>query len=218
MKKLYWSTALMIGMLILMNELDRVVQTEQRKAPTKTSSVKTSAKLALAIPQARPLAGLTTEHKTVDPFSPMQIAEQYLQAHREDFNIQSYHELRPELRRTPLSTHVHFSVYQDNVWISGVGLTIEVDPSNGQITSVDNRYRPFAKIELHQNLLPPQEVIQEAALLLGHSPANLSVGSTIIFTANEPEPAYIVHSRQDSSQMVFSASSGQLLSRSVPRN
>lgn len=88
-----------------------------------------------------------------DPF--MVLAERQLEEHRRDWNIQSYHELRPEVTRDPLGATVVYQIYQDGIPVGGMTIRMRFSREQ-QLEQVDNGYRPIEYLSVKDAGSPAQ--------------------------------------------------------------
>lgn len=122
---------------------------------------------------------------------PVKAALEYIEEHRETWNIRSHHELRPSLTSSPLGAAVRFDVLQDGLAVSGLSITIHLGRNN-EVRSVDNMYRPLEPTDLSQSML----TAEEAAGLVGErylaSEDGAEPGMVLYAnpSAQSPEPAY----------------------------
>jgi hypothetical protein len=96
---------------------------------------------------------------------PLDVADQFVKAHREEWQLQPYHELRGSLLLSPeIGTKVKYSVYQDGVLI--LGLDIEVDVgSDLKVQAFQNNYRPVVHIDFQKNrYLTAEQVAGKASV------------------------------------------------------
>ncbi len=158
--------------------------------------------------------------------TPREVAQNFIDAHREEWKIQPHHELVPEISRFPLGSRVHYQVLQDGIPVVGMGIDVRMD-SSLQVVEVQNEYRPLEKADVKGSQLPVGEILKEASQHYAYQPdtnAESAASSNQILFVSEamttPELAVVIPlvKGTQSYQVVFRASDGQFLGRSKSRS
>jgi Zn-dependent metalloprotease len=89
------------------------------------------------------------------------VADEFLSGHRDEWQIQSYHELKADVFPNSEGTKVKYTVFQDGIPIVGMNIIVEVGADH-QILSVTNGYHPVARADLEENAALPAEEIASA--------------------------------------------------------
>lgn len=155
--------------------------------------------------------------------SPLEVANAYLEAHKSLWKIQQHHQLRPVEFRTPLGSKVKYSVFQGNIPVLEMGIEIQLD-RNLNVTQVQNSYRPIAEVNLKTPALTAAEVVEKNGDRYQLEEES-SILSPVLYSRlgdAAPELAYVVSVKEKgqeshSFQILFRASDGQVLSKSIAR-
>lgn len=155
----------------------------------------------------------------------LEIARSYLKSHREDLKIQPYHDLRPVEFKTPLGTTVIFTVFQDNLPLLNIEMSVQVTKEL-TIADVRGNYRPVKRANVNTPRMSPQEVLERIAYRYDPEPSSVAGATSVIYVhpeSDKPELAYVLavkdRGRKSNSvvQAIIRATDGQLLGRSVAR-
>lgn len=159
---------------------------------------------------------------------PVEVTREFLNAHREEWKLQTYHELRPVEHRTPLGSQVKYAVYQDGIPIVGLAIDFRL-AANLQILEVDNRYQSLERLDLDSLQILNEEEISETALGKQYRPDpgvsnQFSKVLVVVPGQNTPELAYVAAVREqtlDSKsrpvKLLLRATDGQILKKSFSR-
>jgi len=157
--------------------------------------------------------------------TPLEVGENFLALQRAKIELRDYHELVPQVSRTPLGPRIIYQIRQDGVPIIGMNLRLRLNREL-EVIEFENRYRPIHKIEIDAPL-KPEEVLERVADRYRFAPTSetLAFATKVIFAKEGdsiPELAYTMPMsrcgpRSPHCQVVFRASDGQLLARSVAR-
>lgn len=218
MRRLFVVSAIVLAIYIAVEEFQDYVTLNKKTASAQTALEKNS---QLAVPTIQlPVRTITS---TKSEKSPIEVADAYLKEHRELWKVQAFHELRPVEFRTPLGTKVKYSVFQNNIPIVDMGIEIQIDRTMN-VTDVLNNYRPLEKASATRPALTMEEIVGRNADRYELEASNIQ--SPPVYFArpgnSSPELAYLVSVKdklQDSRpvQILFRASDGQVLSKSVAR-
>ena len=144
------------------------------------------------IPRARSIASIGNVDKSLGR-SPQEIADNYLNNHREEWHIQEYHQLRSELHASPVETTVIYRVYQVQYPVLGMKIAIHI-AKNFEVTSVDNTYRPVRKVDISQEpFLSAEEIIERIPPRFIADAATAAKAASVLYvpsSGDEPELAY----------------------------
>ena len=177
-----------------------------------------------SLPRARSISALGNVDTSLGK-SPQEIADNYLNNHREEWHIQDYHQLRAELHASPVETTVIYRVYQDQLPVLGMKIEILVG-KNLEVKSVQNSYRPVRKVDFsHEPFLSAEEVIERIPPQFVADGATASHAASVLYvpaSTDEPELAYTMPLQEGAPtphpiHLLLRAADGQLLGRSVPR-
>lgn len=218
MRKLFVFSAMLLAFYIALQELQDPWKTRPRPVVAESAGGRPE---QLALPSIQlPLRApsMTKAKKTA-----METADAYLNDHQAEWKIQPFHQLRPEEFKTPLGTKIKYSVFQGQVPVIDMGVEIQLD-RNQNVIDVQNQYRPLEKADM-DNLLSLEEIVDrnsERYELHGEerlSPPVLFVRSG----SNVPEAAYLISVKDKtrdarSVQILFRASDGHIISKSVSRS
>jgi hypothetical protein len=154
----------------------------------------------------------------------IQIANAFIETHREEWKLQPHHSLRPEIVKTPLGSTVKYSFYENGYWLMGMDLEVHVAPS-GKVTATRNNYQPLPRADFSRGVLPVTELPLPGDFEL-ITEAGAGATTALLFsrpseTLHAPEPAYSLTVKDPSSghivHGIFRASDGQLLALSKAR-
>lgn len=218
MKKWLLFLAIAIGAALFlffqMNSGRRGASIGQHSAPARTEALRVVKRQAASLPQ---YGGRT----------PREAADLFVEAHREEWKIQSHHELRSEVSRSPLGSSVHYDVYQDGIPVVGVGIDIRLDREL-RVVDVENGYRPLEKADTSVAQLPVEQIVKEAGDRYAYrAEGPVETTSRILFASEamtSPELAVVVplikqtDKGVQSYQVVFRATDGQFLGRTKSRS
>lgn len=153
----------------------------------------------------------------------LRAATEFLESHREEWELRDYHEFHPEVFQDPLLTTVKFRVTQDQIPVQGMEIVIEIDAEKNA-TLARKEYRPLAKAELDGNVLGIQEVIQKnsESFLMETAPEGEARSLMAPEGSDEPVLVYGVSAHEKNGAgrpvyVLFRASDGQPMSRSYTR-
>jgi len=157
--------------------------------------------------------------------SAREVADKFIEAHRETWQIQAHHELRGDVTDSPMGSRVHYEVYQDGMPVIGLGIDIRLN-RDLEVVDVENGYRPLEKADLNGRQLPVEEIVKETSERYKMQPDGeiADAESLKILFASEastsPEVALVLPLRKglQSYQVVIRASDGQLLGRTKSRS
>jgi len=159
--------------------------------------------------------------------TPRETADNYVEAHREEWKLQAHHELRGEVSRSPLGSSVHYDIYQDGLPVVGVGIDIRMNREL-QVVEVENGYRPLEKADTHVAQLPVEEIVKVAGDRYAYrADGPVQTESRILFASEamtSPQLAVVVPLVKEtdkgvqSYQVVFRATDGQFLGRTISRS
>jgi Zn-dependent metalloprotease len=108
------------------------------------------------LPKARDEAMIHSSFESEPSVNVAQIADNFLREHRDEWQIQSYHELRPDVLAQ--GTQVKYAVYQNGIPIEGMEITLNLSKDH-KIESVTNGYHPVARVEVDESAVMPAEEI-----------------------------------------------------------
>lgn len=160
----------------------------------------------------------------------LEVTRNYIDLHRDEWKIQSHHELVGEEFQSPLGSRVRYSIYQEGLPVFGLGIAFRLNPDL-QILEVENEYRPLEKADLQGPQLGVTEIVQDASkryrfvadgnlanstakVLFAH-PAESTPSLAIVIPMKESVTEKGKRSR--GFQMMFRARDGQLLQRTASR-
>ncbi len=154
----------------------------------------------------------------------LRAATDFLEAHREEWELREYHEFHPEVFQDPLVTTVKFRVTQDGVPIQGQEIVLEVD-SQKNVQLAKKEYRPLAKAEGEESPMVLGDVLQKNSREFVTSATADDLKSKVFVVlegTDEPVLTYGVsgHERSGAQRPVyvlFRASDGQPVARSYSR-
>jgi Zn-dependent metalloprotease len=195
--------------------------------PTADSHIEAGALIPVSLPKARTELPSYIPTTPVDPkTAAFQVAMTYLDEHREEWQIQNYHELRPSLSGNPSSYVVTYQAFQENLPVMGMEIRMRMD-QDSQVVDVQNGYHPVNKVDLSDpEILTSQEAMQRLPENYVVDMSGMLSGATReIFTTNdeEAELAYAIQTKDadnnsESVRLVINAVNGEILSRSDTRD
>lgn len=219
MRKYIIVGTILMAVLVAVDEMESFFRSRQdtRKLSRAAS---TAAIPPVALPQ---LAFKSESQMKIAGATPLDVAKNFLEAHRAEWGLQPYHDFRPVEFSNPLGTKVKFSVYQSGVPIVDMGIQIEIG-RDLSVKGVQNNYRPLAKADLSLRNLSAQQLMDrnQGRFELDGPTSSLS---PVLFARPgkaEPEVAYLIPVRDRrknsaSVQVLFRASDGQVLGKSFDR-
>jgi len=183
-----------------------------RQARPQMGSVASS----VLFPLQRPAAHSTLSD-IASPQSALEEANAYLSAHRAEWHIQKYHELRPRLTTTPLGSTIRYDVFQSGVPVLGIPIILHVDLT-GKINA-DLYYRPIGEVNIsNPSVMTSEDVLNTVADKFSEDPAVGSNPSKVIIAnqASSGDLAYAVpvldkESGNTPVEVFLRASDGQIL-------
>lgn len=178
---------------------------------------------AVGLPAKRVMQALLPDSPLT--VSLVDVANNFLNARRQEWQIQDHHELRPAVHESPLSTEVKYAVYQDGVPIVGLEIRIRIGKGT-EVESVDNRYLPLKKVDVNDVLLSEANETVERLRSLGYAVDNKAQGewSRVLVPVegtDVPEVAYVITARdmrRRSVELLVRATDNQILRRMYPRS
>lgn len=193
-------------------------------SPTKApASESRTASLSLDLPQPRrvtPILGNGNLGST-----PEEVAERYVDLHREVWGLKEYHRLHPTVFRTPLGTRINYAVYQGQVPILGMEVRIQIDRFL-KVAKVENEYRPLARIDIPENLPKVEELVDRHLDEVFELDRRAGVSDAPVLVpvrgSDEPVLAFVIPAKEKTNrrrpvQLLLRADDGQILRRSVSR-
>ncbi len=154
--------------------------------------------------------------------NPVQVANNYLKEHRDQFQIQSYHELRPVPIATASGTTVKYSVYQDKLPIIGLGIEIKI-AKDFSVEGLENNYRPVQAADLSNTGIPLKKILERVSQRYIAEETSVAHASSILYldsVSAAPELVYVVSLKENlgkgrNLQVLFRASDGLILGKSL---
>jgi hypothetical protein len=154
--------------------------------------------------------------------SPVDRAKEYLEQNRQVLGLKEYHEFRPEEYKTPLSTHVRFSVFEKGTQILNLGIEVEIGRDN-EVKLVEKQYwdlqpgmEPSQAIPLSKIMARYQDVYRVDEASLSEKPVlSASEGSAT------PERVYVLSAREKNGkrvQLLIRANDGNLAAKLYSRS
>jgi hypothetical protein len=200
--------------------------TPPESSGSSVSLIARQASLSVPLPIQRAvetLANAIPQEANAPRLRAAEIAQAYLEAHRETWGIQAHHQMKPEVAQSPLGSVVQFSVYQDEIPILGMGIEMRLG-WNGEILEVKSQYRPVSAVDVNQPVVSPEAFLAGASGRFEAAAGSGPASSVIYLPPGDGEPimaiAMMVHRTghpEQSVQAVFRASDGQLLGLSSAR-
>ena len=175
------------------------------------------------VPHARSIASIGNVDTSLGR-SPQEVADNYLNSHREEWHVQDYHQLRSELHASPVETTVIYRVYQDQYPVLGMKIAIHI-AKNFEVTSVENTYRPVRKVDVsHEPFLSAEEIIERIPPRFVADGSTAAKAASVLYvpsSGDEPELAYTMPLQEEGAtpqpvHLLLRAADGELLGRSVP--
>lgn len=214
MRRLFVVSAIMLAIYISFEEFRDYLNVNR-----KTTSI-AAGQLASPLMQLPVRAPSSTENIKK---SPTDIANEYLSGHKALWKIQPFHALHPVEFRTPLGTKVKYSVFQGEVPIVDMEIEIQLD-RNLNVSNVQSNYRPLEMAAVKNPALSAEDIVnRNSDRYETEGEAKLTPPVLFARPGNAtPELAYLVSVRDKSQasrsvQILFRASDGQVLSKSVSR-
>ncbi len=154
-------------------------------------------------------------------------ANEYLKSHREEWHIQSFHELRSEMETSPLGHSVRYDVYQDGIPVLASAILVQIDLRGNASATID--YQAIEKIDLaNAKMMPFEEALNNLSDKFGEDPAVPATPRKVILinrtTQQAPfgELAYLVSvidkTHGTPLELVLRASDGQVLKKVFGRS
>jgi hypothetical protein len=211
--------ALLIAALIAVDEFESMLRQHQSKISSRFMKKPTTASIpAIPFPDTKNLG------VKVKGNNPIEVATEYLEEHREEWNLQPYHDFRAVEFHTPLGTKVKFSVYQSDVPIVEMGIQMEIG-RDLTVLNVQNKYQPIAKADIDLRGLDAEQILGKNS---GRYEADgeSKLPPPVLFVrpgSRQPELAYLLSVKDrglDSRpvQILFRASDGQVLAKTLSRS
>ena len=148
-------------------------------------------------------------------------AQEYVDAHRKTLRIGDHHRLVPQLDQNPLGTVVRYQVYEKNLPIMGMDITVHFS-SRGSITQLENHYRALEPVS-DEKTISEERILKLVTDRYGYQPTDHPI-SHILYAGSEndtaPTRAYVIQVRLSSGrpmQLMVRATDGLLLSRVFTR-
>lgn len=176
---------------------------------------------ALPAPRGTPFNAQTIAQAEQD--GAMAIANQFVEAHREEWRLQPYHELRAAVFESPFSAKVAYQVYQDNLPIIGMRIVVEVD-RNRKAILFESNYRSVERLDVSR-----VEAMTELDLIRGlgeryeerREVKELTQALNLVDARNVPDLVFVVRvldrSLNQPAQLVLRATDGQLVQKSFAK-
>lgn len=157
--------------------------------------------------------------------TPLQVAEQYFNAHREEWKLQPHHEFRPVEFKTPLGTKIKYSTYQDGVPVLNLDISLQIERDNS-VGAVENKYIPIEKAELKKKEMKVEELLPLVSerYTSVEEPKTLTTPVIVVVPGStSPQVAYLLSVKDKARkegpvEILFRASDGQVLGKNKPRS
>lgn len=181
------------------------------------------ASLATRLPERRSVSERVNSEANWPGDTALEIAGAYLDAHREAWNIQPYHQMKPELVENPLGSLVKFAVYQGETPVMGMQIQVRIG-LRGEIQDVLSDYKPIPEADLNQPMLRADEILAGVSNRF-EAVAEGVPAVPVIYVApgdSGPVAALAMTVRKAGSgeqpvQAIFRASDGQILDLTMAR-
>jgi hypothetical protein len=223
MRKYVVLGAILIAAIIAIQEFNTTLRLHERAPSSQAERIYDSASIP-AIPFPNSTSTPVAEKTKITGSTALEVAKNYLEAHRQEWNLQSYHDFRPVEFHTPLGSKVKFSVYQGEVPVVDMGIQIEIG-RDLSVLAVQNGYQPIAKADFSERRLNADQILQKNSDRYdAEGPVKLS--QPVLFVrpgSREGELAYLVpvHDKAEAHralQILFRASDGQVLTKAFSRS
>lgn len=150
-------------------------------------------------------------------------ARAFLEANREAWGLRHHHIFRAEVLTSPLGARVHFTVWDKDYLVSGLGIDVQVD-RNGVATEIGRNYAPVEEFDGEKNAALSLGAIQELHKSKYQIAEDSLVEKPFLLVppgGQELQLAYAVSIREIGSRFLetvyLRASDGQLIGKSRPR-
>lgn len=182
---------------------------------------------AITLPKARVEGAIAHLDSFTPQIDPSEDAYRFLNQHRQEWRIQDYHDLKPQLYTTPLGTQVSYQVFQEGLPILGMKIVLQVD-NHHEVTVIENGYEPVARVSLDFPEVTRSELESWVSshgyrianesdngkrLMLHHRKGNDAVDPVYGLTVNSPTTG----DGKQTFQILVRATDGQILGRTHPR-
>jgi hypothetical protein len=152
--------------------------------------------------------------------SSINLATQFLEENRGKLGLKEYHEFRPAEFKTPLSTHVRFSVYERGTLILNVGIEVEIQKDK-TVKLVDNQYWDLQPSDSTQAIPLPDLVSRyRGEYRLDDSSLSEQPLLSAVPGSSVPELVYVFNGKDGSGkqvQLMVRASDGRLAGKLYSR-
>jgi len=151
-------------------------------------------------------------------------ADEYVEAHREEWGIQAHHDLRYDYTyANPLGTLVKYKVFQGDLALQGMDVEVRVGRDHG-VKDVAVHYVPAKEVDLNAPSLSAEEIVDSVEDRFEQVPGQ-TASTSMIFTpsaaGSQPVLAIAMTMRRKGGtepvQAIFRASDGQILDLTVAR-
>lgn len=109
--------------------------------------LKIGALVPIALPKAREAKDLAQDTVAASGDAILAAGQKYIEAHREELQLQAYHSLKSNVSTSPLGASIAYQIYQGEYPIVGMEIRLRLNRDN-QVLEVNNGYRPVANVDL----------------------------------------------------------------------
>jgi hypothetical protein len=156
-----------------------------------------------------------------------QIADEHVEAHREEWGIQAHHDLRMSYTYAgPLGSVVKYKVYQGDLALTGMDVEVRVG-NDRTVKGVQVHYFPAKEVDLSAPALSEQEIVDSVADRFEQVPGQ-SASTQMLFMPSAPGSQAVLAvamtvrrkgaETSEPVQAIFRASDGQILDLTVARS
>jgi Zn-dependent metalloprotease len=147
----------------------------------------------------------------------------YLQDHRDELQLQSYHQFRPVVSTSPLGASLVYQVYQDGLPVVGMELRLKLNREN-EVKEVSGNYRPMPKVDLDEEVMLPNEILQRipSRFAVNHLSSNVERELIALSESDELQLVYAISARDRDNnlkpvQIIVKASDGEIVRKAESR-